>query len=84
MPYITKERREAIDNYGSAPSSAGELNYAITKLLTRYLKENYVNLTYSGINEVRGVLVCVGDEFYRRVAVLYEEDRRARNGDVFE
>jgi hypothetical protein len=31
-----------------------------------------------------GVLECVKQEYYRRVASLYEDQAKERNGDVYE
>lgn len=59
---------------------AGMLNYACTKLAARVMPER----RYWAIATVIGVLNNVADEFYRRVGVPYEEERRAQHGDVFD
>lgn len=78
MPYIEKQRREEA---AQAPQSAGELNYAITRLLVDYIAFKGVN--YSNINDCLGALSGASNEFYRRIAVPYEERKRSENGDVY-
>jgi hypothetical protein len=83
MPYIKQTRRPALDT-AIAPLRAllkdapvGDLNYAITKLLTPE------NLDYYEIMTVVGTLECVKLEFYRRAAVPYEDTKARENGDVY-
>ena len=57
--------------------SDGELNYVITKIM----KEVYP-LRYYHINKAIGVLECIKQEFYRRVAAPYEDQKMKENGDV--
>lgn len=79
MPYITQEQRDRVDREGAW--SAGELNYEITMLLINYwLKEKR---SYQTINDILGALEGAKQEFYRRVAVPYEETKRTANGDVY-
>jgi hypothetical protein len=81
MPYIAdKERRLDIDQ-GMAPENIGELNYAITRLVDRYLSGA---VDYASINAAIGVLECAKLELYRRVAAPYESAKIAINGDVYE
>ena len=83
MPYIKKSARGEIAA-GRSPKSPGELNYAITELIKRYLKENGKNPTgYGDINEIVGVLECCKLEFYRRIASPYEDEKIQSNGDVY-
>ncbi len=86
MPYIKQEDRPAIDecliDALSHIDSPGKLNYAISTLAYLYLNmKDKVN--YDAINEVMGVLACAKEEFYRRVAVPYEDKKIAENGDVY-
>jgi len=86
MPYIKKNRRDEIDSGGLPPQNAGELNYAITKLVTNYLRCKTTvtkRITYDLINDVLGALAGASREFYRRVAVPYEEKKIEENGDVY-
>lgn len=81
MPYIKRERREAI-LAGAKPQDAGELNFAITSLVDRYL-EDKGEIRYGWLNEVIGAIECAKLELYRRVAAPYEDNKIAENGDVY-
>ena len=81
MPYIKPEKREAI-LAGAKPQDPGELNFAITVLVDRYL-EDKGEIRYAHLNEVIGVLDCAKLELYRRVAAPYEDKKIAENGDVY-
>lgn len=81
MPYLSRESKFYIDR-GGEPRSPGELNYRLAKECLRFLKVNGP-LTYFRINDVVGALECAKQEFYRRVAVPYEENKIAENGDVY-
>jgi len=89
VPYIAPIRRRTIwkedKNYPvcevGAIHNVGELNFAITKLILDYVK--FDGVSYKSINEVIGVLQCVQLEFYRRLAVPYEECKRVEHGDVY-
>jgi hypothetical protein len=80
MPYIKTERRASLKRVSGA-NNAGELNYEVTTLALSYLLSQ--GKSYETLNEIVGVLTCVGQEFYRRVATAYEDGKRAENGDVF-
>ena len=87
MPYIKPENREKykavlgelIGILQSLPVEEvdGELNYVVTRLL----KEVYP-LRYFHINKAIGVLECIKQEFYRRVAAPYEDVKIKESGDV--
>jgi hypothetical protein len=81
MPYIKKERRDAIAS-GDAPQDAGELNFALTTIMDKYLQAKG-NLRYAHINEVVGALECAKLELYRRVAAPYEDQKMKESGDVY-
>jgi hypothetical protein len=81
MPYITKERREAIAG-GVHPENGGELNFAITALVDRYLARKN-GFRYSDLNEVLGAIEAAKLELYRRVAGPYEDRKIAEAGDVY-
>ena len=83
MPYIKQERRIQLDipDGISSPDYAGELNYKITCLCRNYCQEH--GLSYARINDVLGALEGAKAEFYRRVAVPYEDMKIAENGDVY-
>ena len=84
MPYITKERRDALlDQEGAACPilTAGELNFVLTTVIHEYLRHHITN--YATINDVLGALEGAKLEFYRRVAAPYENAKLAQNGDVY-
>ena len=79
MPYIPPKARADIIHDGRPPTTAGELNFAITNLITRYAGRR--PLSYDVINEVVGVLECAKLELYRRLAAPYEDEKRAELRD---
>lgn len=79
MPYINKESREEVLAIGAV--DAGELNFEITKVCLAYF--HMTDRRYKDINEVIGALECAKQEFYRRVAVPYEDQKIKENGDVY-
>lgn len=84
MPYIKQEERKYLEPIVKQASSqienCGQLNFAITIIIQEYLKKKGQN--YANINEVVGVLECAKLEFYRRVAIPYEDEKIKENGDV--
>ena len=81
MPYVKPKVRDQLDA-GAHPINPGELNYCVTKMLNRYVREQ--GLSYGIINEVMGVMGSAAAEFYRRVAAPYEETKIIENGDVYD
>ena len=78
MPYIPKgERKLAL----TSPFTSGQLNYAITTTVDRFLDQEGVS--YASLNAAIGVLECAKLELYRRVAAPYEDIKCAENGDVY-
>ena len=80
MPYITEERRDQLDRLAYDPYRPGDLNYAITRLVVRYLGGSY---SYEKYNDVIGVLECAKLELYRRMVAPYEDRKMKENGDVY-
>lgn len=95
MPYITSEFREKLDpaiyalamelknlyhDNLVATDWLGQMNYAITKLLVTFTHDMH---SYATICAVDGILANVGREYYRRIAVPYENDKKNENGEVF-
>ena len=78
MPYIPPEDRSRAE---LLPDTAGELNYAISRLVHSYLGNDY---SYVNLNEVIGVLECAKLELYRRVCAPYETMKMIANGDVYQ
>lgn len=82
MPYIQqKDRKEIAD--GRKPNNAGELNYAITRLIMDYLYRGDGIYTYKDLNDVMGAVEGAKLEFYRRVAAPYEDNKIKENGDAY-
>lgn len=86
MPYIKQEERKEIDKAIDSFEiySPGQLNYAITRMAMKYVKEQKSgrSISYSNINEIIGVLECAKLEFYRAIAAPYEEIKIQENGKV--
>lgn len=94
MPYINKETRKYFDDLvndihraiinveldNENTNTEGNLNYIITLLLQKVY--NNGTTSYENINNAIGILECVKQEFYRRVAVPYEDVKIETNGDV--
>lgn len=82
MPYIPNDERILLDIQSRRiPSSVGQLNFVISDLLDDWMTDR--GISYASINDVMGVLSSVQAEFYRRVAVPYEEKKRSENGEVY-
>jgi len=87
LPYIKPEKRtkydkvlgELIGILKALPAEEvdGEVNYVVTKML----KEVYP-LRYFHLNRAIGVLECIKQEYYRRVAAPYEDTKIKESGDV--
>lgn len=90
MPYITHKRRQPLiphvesllDTLLAQDNEDGDINFVITMLLDRFY--DLKNTRYSKIKDAEGTLVCVALELYRRRAEEYEDEKRKKNGDVFE
>lgn len=80
MPYIKEDRRDAL-LYDDVPQNPGELNYAFTTIAEHYWATHG---NYQGINDILGALEGAKLEFYRRIAVPYENEKMKLNGDVYE
>ncbi len=79
MPYIKNEDRFAL--HERVAKNPGELNYEITGLLETYWF--YSKKDYQAINDIMGALEGAKLEFYRRIAVPYEDKKLEENGDVY-
>jgi hypothetical protein len=80
MPYITSEDREYASFAGG--NNPGHLNYFFTNGIQQYIKTK--GLSYQTINDIIGALEGAKMEFYRRIAVPYEDVKKDLNGDVYE
>lgn len=93
MPYIKQEKRDVLDSAIDAVVSAlrqlesddennnfeGNVNYVFSSIIAKSYP-----VSYRAINDVVGVLTCVKDEYYARVAVPYEKQKAFENGDVYD
>lgn len=79
MPYIKRERRVKFQILNT-PKDAGELNYALTRLIIQYVELH--GLRYQTINDVIGALTSCTAEFQRRVVAPYEDRKIDENGDL--
>lgn len=81
MPYVYTEARDRLYFNPRDPETPGELNYVITLLLNKFIREHGKN--YETLNKVVGVLECAKLELYRRVVAPYEDEKCKENGDVY-
>ena len=89
MPYIDKNRRKLfipalellVTSLKEKDASCGDMNYVITRLLLDVYNIP-TNTKYAKINEIMGVLECVKQEFYRRIAAPYEDNKKIISGDI--
>jgi predicted DNA-binding protein with PD1-like motif len=81
MPYIRQDQRVALENQPAGMLQPGDLNYMVTKLIQKYCSNRGIN--YQTINDVIGALEGAKLEFYRRVAIQYEDSKIKENGDVY-
>lgn len=79
MPYLKKKDRDQVALTG--PNTAGELNYSFTLLAKEYWNQGAK--TYARLNDILGALEGAKLEFYRRIVVDFEEQKRQNNGDVY-
>jgi len=84
MPYIKQKDRKGLNTmteYAThAPETPGELNYVFSIIIKDYFDHSP---NYQGINDIIGALEGAKMEFYRRVAVPYEDTKIKENGDVY-
>ena len=96
MPYIKEEARAILDDFiekmvycitdGNIPSDAefatilGEINYSFSRILSGCAGKT----SYSKVAMITGVLENIKQEYYRRVATKYEEQKIIENGDIKE
>jgi hypothetical protein len=80
IPYINKEDRLALERNDKQEVSSGELNYSITILVLRYLKNH--GERYQTYNDIMGALEGAKLEIYRRRIGVYEDSCIKKNGDL--
>ena len=98
MPYIQESNREKLDKaidelvkqinsrllFPDDPKYlwdiSGEINYCVSRILGQLMKQT----SYSKIAIITGVLENIKQEFYRRIASPYEDQKIIQNGDIRE
>jgi hypothetical protein len=97
MPYIAVKHREALDplidklawqivqeaqalQYDGA--FAGLLNYVCTRLALKVVRHQFGSMRYWLIAILTGTFKNIADEFYRRIAIPYENRQIKKSGDV--
>ena len=81
MPYIDEVRRVKLLEFNDQPQNAGELNFLITNLITKYIFMK--GEKYQNYNDVIGALEGAKLEIYRRKIAPYEDIKMRENGDVY-
>ena len=81
MPYIDEVRRVKLLEFNDQPQNAGELNFLITNLITKYIFMK--GEKYQNYNDVIGALEGAKIELYRRKIATYEDIKMRENGDVY-
>jgi hypothetical protein len=89
MPYIPPQDQGAwsdamyavLDKIRRHGISNGELNFLFTTLCVAFIDRH--STSYNTIADVIKALECAKLEFYRRVAVPYEDKKIEQNGDVY-
>lgn len=80
MPYIKKDDAYRVNQ--NHPENVGELNYAITTEVIRYLKRQ-PKFNYETLNGIYGAMQLAAAEFKRRLIDPYEDGKIGENGDVY-
>lgn len=91
MPYIDRRRRGQLDRHIDEIvrwiAMPGELNYVISRLLTKLVVldsiDNPPQVSYHDLSRWRAAVTDAADEFYRRVMAPYEDQKASENGDVY-
>lgn len=81
MPYIEQHYREQLDSGKAVPTSPGQLNYKISKLLKDYLHEHVIS--YGLLNDIVGAVEGAKQEFIRQVINPYEDQKIKTNGGLY-
>jgi hypothetical protein len=97
MPYISQDHRLTLDplidklalqivqeakGMGYDGAFAGLLNYTCTRLALKIVRQQFGSMRYWIIAILTGTFKNIADEFYRRIAVPYENSQIEKTGDV--
>lgn len=98
MPYIDEEERKELDkaieimiesildnktslnNPQDFSNFLGRINYCFSRVIAGVMKIT----SYKNIAMATGVLENIKQEFYRRIASPYEDQKKIQNGDIKE
>lgn len=90
MPYIGQKDRKRLDDHvnkvvetiqeKSFEDSLGDLNYLFSRILSGAMGK----VSYRKVAMATGVLENIKQEFYRRIASEYEDQKIKENGDIKE
>lgn len=89
MPYIAKDERPLFEDLlQNLPKfeTRGQLNYFLSSVVCQYLRQRKaegVKINYDELQDVKGTLSEVLDEFRSRLLVPYEKTKCAANGDIY-
>lgn len=95
MPYITQEKRHVLDSIidqlhhalvelqmdDELNNMEGNINYTVSRLLMMVYGDRD-STRYADINDAIGLLECIKQEYYRKVAAPYEDQKEHDNGAV--
>lgn len=97
MPYIAPQQRQTLDPFIDQLAQqiahesqllaydgalAGLLNYACTRLALKAVRLQFGTMRYWLIALLTGTFKNIADEFYRRIAIPYENRQMEKSGDV--
>jgi hypothetical protein len=97
MPYISPDHRQTLNPLidrlalqivheaqamGYDAAFAGLLNYTCTRLALKVVRQRFGAMRYWLIAILTGTFKNIADEFYRRIAVPYENRQIEKSGDV--
>lgn len=94
MPYVKQAVRDRLDYKIGAlieelrtydeTEIDGALTYSLCRLVAQTLKPSKAvgGWRYGYLNRAMGVLICVQQEFYRRVVAPYEDAQMVKNTDI--
>ena len=83
MPYITEERKQALNPFlaqvSDRISSREELAYCMVMLACREIR----SVSYPEIASIYGDIHVVAQEYWRRVVAPYQQGLARKMGDIF-
>ncbi len=83
MPYIDEQSKADLGLAYGKIKTVGDLTYGLTRMANAFAR-GQGQLRFVTIALVMGAFFCAALEFYRRIAVPYENAKLAENGDVYD